>query len=349
MVERPRYLEVALDTAVALQGAGVSVVQACRWLGVSRAGLYRHRRPTGSRGTVVPHAARAYPNRLTTEEQAVVVARLNDDDVAELSIRQAFFRLLDAGTYLCSLASMHRIMRRVGQSADRRRRRPRASVPRGSVAAPTLHATAPRQVWCWDITNLNGPGRMWFKLYSMVDLYSRYAVAHRVEYHERPDLAQAMFADAFASQGCTPAVIHADNGGPMRAGTTRDLFRTLHITASYSRPHVSNDNPYAEAFFKTLKYDLEFPEQFASIEHARGWTDDFFEAYNQHHHHAGLAGHTPARVHDGSWPEFHDQWTAVKTRYAAEHPTRHARAPIIHMPPDAVWINKPNHQLSQTA
>ena len=136
----------------------------------------------------------------------------------------------------------------------------------------------------------------------------------------------------------------------MRAGTTRDLLSTLHITASYSRPRVSNDNPHIEALFKTVKYDPVFPGQFDTIDEARAFTQWFFKRYNTAHHHAGLAGHTPTRIHDGSWPGIHDTWVAAKQAYAARHPRRHLRAaPVTHEPPDTVWINKPTQELSQTA
>lgn len=326
----------------------MSVVQACRWLGVSRSTLYRYRNPNPAGGVVVPHAERNYPQRLAPAETEAVVARLNAEDVADMSIREGFYHLLDRGEYLCSLATMHRIMRRAGQSTDRRRQRTRTGV-RGRRHAPRLHATAPRQVWCWDITNVQGPGRIWFKLYVAIDLYSRYVVAHRVEHHERPDLAKDMFQKAFTDQHCVPAVIHADNGSPMRAGTLTDMFRLLHITTSHSRPRVSNDNPFAEAVFKTVKYDLAYPGRFDTIDQAQAWFTAFFDHYNNLHHHAGLAGHTPARVHDGTWPTTHDLWTTTKTAYAAKHPTRHPKPPKTPTPPDHVWINQPPTQLSQTA
>lgn len=349
MVERSRYLEVAADTAQELVNgpARALMVAACRWLGVPRATMYRRLSPRPGTGLKVPQRDRSYPHRLSTAERQQVVARLNQADVEDKSIRQAFHHLLDTGEYLCSLASMHRIMRAAGQSGDRRRQRQPDPARRRSK--PVLAATAPRQVWCWDITALQGPGRQSFKLFTMIDLYSRYVVGHRVELAESKELAAAFIQDAVTDQRASPQVIHADNGSPMRAGTTRDLLATLHIHASYSRPRVSNDNPYAESLFKTLKYDPVFPDRFDSLEQARSWTAWFFERYNTDHHHAGLAGHTPARVHDGSWPTTHQTWIATKQAYADRHPERHAKAPVTHEPPDIVWINPPNHELPQTA
>lgn len=316
------------------------------WLGIPRASWYRSRQPKLAGGVRVPQAERAYPNRISPSEAAVVVDRLNTDELADLSIRQAYYQLLDQGEYLCSLSSMHRIMRRAGQSVDRRRQATRRPV--GPRHAPCLKTSAPGQVWCWDITTLPGPGRVSYKLYSVIDLYSRVVVAHRVEYHERYELACAMFTSAFVRQGRVPQMVHADNGSAMRSGSLRDLFASLNVKASYSRPRVSNDNPYAESLFKTLKYDLRFPDRFDTIEHARAWASEFFDRYNHHHHHAGLAGHTPARVHDGTWPAMQTRWQATKTAYAARHPERHRQAPTTTRPPDTVWINKPNHELSQT-
>ena len=323
------------------------MVRACDLLGVARSSVYRHLAGGRVSTLTIPQADRNYPNRLTAEEQAAIVARLNQDDVADLSIREAYYTLLDQGEYLCSLATMHRVMRQAGQSGDRRRCSTNGTaLPR---VKPVLVADAPRQVWCWDITDLPGPGRQRFKLFTMLDLYSRQVVGHRAERYESRELAAEFIQATIDAEGTQPRVIHADNGASMRAGTTRDLLARLHITASHSRPRVSNDNPYVESLFKTTKYDRRFPERFDSLEHARAWADEFFTDYNTSHHHAGLAGHTPERVHDGSWPTHHEHWRTVKDAYARRHPHRHHRPPVTHEPPDTVWINPPHHQLSQTA
>ena len=324
----------------------MSVTRACQVLGLPRSTFYDKTSDAPACGVQVPHDQRAYPNQITAAERAVVVERLNQPDTQDLSIRQAFFTLLDNGEYLCSMRSMHRIMHAVGQSSDRRRRRHEPGYH--SRRTPRLHATAPRQVWCWDITELAGPGRQRFKLFSMIDLYSRKVVAHRVEHREDKDLGEAFVKQALAEEGCQPRVIHADNGGAMRSGTLHDLLGLLHITASHSRPRVSNDNAHAEALFKTVKYDHLYPERFDSINHARTWAAEFFDRYNTSHHHSALAGHTPDRVHDGSWPTHHQIWEETKTAYAARYPERHRRgAPVTHEPPAIVWINKPN-ELSKT-
>lgn len=324
------------------------MTRACRLLGLPRSSYYHHLRgDPGVSLLVIPQAARAYPNRIDDAERDRVVARLNQPDVEALSIRQAHYTLLDKGEYLCSLPSMHRIMRRVGQSGDRRRRKSGATfLPR---TKPVVEATAPRQVWCWDITDLPGPGRTRFKLFTMIDMFSRYPVGHRVEYAESKELAAEFIQTSINQEQAQPLVIHADNGSSMRAGTVHDLFTTLGITASHSRPRTSNDNPFIESLFKTVKYDHLYPDQFNTIEQARDWADDFFTRYATSHHHEGLAGHTPQRVHDGSWPGYHDHWVATKAAYAHQHPARHHRAPITHELPDTVWINKPNKQLSKTA
>ena len=350
MVERSRYLQVALDTAQELVSgpAKATMVNACKWMGVPRSTMYRLRNPQPGDGVAIPQRDRAYRCRLSTAEREQVVARLNDEDVESSSITQAFHYLLDQGEYLCSLSSIHRIMREAGQSGDRRKQR--SHDPANRRPKPMLAATAPRLVWCWDITDLYGPGRQRFKLFTMIDLYSRYVVGWRVEHAETKELAHEFIYDAVKNQHVAPWVLHADNGAAMRAGTTRDLLATMHIAASYSRPRVSNDNPYSESLFKTVKYDPVFPHQFDSVEDARSWCDWFFQRYNNHHHHSGLAGHTPERIHDGSWPGFHDLWVATKQAYAAKHPQRHLRAaPVTHQPPDTVWINQPTHELSQTA
>lgn len=328
--------------------ARVSMKAVCEWLGIPRSTMYRMLHPRPGAGVRIAQRDRAYRHRISQTEQEHVIDRLNRDDVASLSIRQAFHHMLDRGEYVCSLASMHRIMARVGQSADRRRHT-RHDPPR-SRATPVLQAIAPLQVWCWDITDLKGPGRQRFKLFTMIDLYSRKVVGHRVETSESQEVAVEFINEAVSSAWSTPAVIHSDNGSSMRAGTTRDLLARLHITASYSRPRVSNDNPFIESLFKTLKYHSAFPDRFDSIGQARNWCRRFFEDYNTRHHHAGLAGHTPARIHDGSWPTQHQIWVETKQAYARQHPRRHPRAaPITHEPPDSVWINQPTNELSQTA
>lgn len=349
MVEKRRWLVVAADTAQALTRVGMSVTRACEVLGLPRSTFYEKTGPDSRGGVQVPHRDRAYPNRMHSQERAAVVERLNQPDTQDLSIRQAFYTLLDNGEYHCSLASMHRIMRDAGQAGDRRRRRHEPGYYTRQI--PRLRATGPRQVWCWDITTVMGPGRQRFKLFSMIDLYSRKVVAHRVEHGEVKELGGEFVEQAIAQERCRPLVIHADNGSAMRSGTMHDLLHTLHITASHSRPRVSNDNAYAEALFKTVKYDQLYPERFDSIAHARAWADDFFDRYNTAHHHSGLAGHTPDRVHDGSWPTQHHIWHNTKTAYAAKHPERHRRCPpVTPEPPDIVWINKPKNDqdLSKT-
>lgn len=328
----------------------MSVAQGCVWLGISRSRFYRYRNPSPGAGVKIPQADRDYPHRISSSEAAAIVDRLNQPDVADLSVREAFHRLLDAGDYRCSLSSMHRIMAAAGQSGDRRGQRPPGSCPK--VSTPQVTASGPGQVWCWDITNLPGCGRIVYKLYTVIDLFSRAVVAHRVETREGIEFAAAMFTNAFASVSQAPRLVHADNGQVMRAGRLRELFASLQVGVSYSRPRVSNDNAFAEAVFKTVKYHQSYPEHFDSIETARVWCAEFFEAYNHHHHHSGLAGHTPARVHDGSWTQVHQQWQATKAAYAARYPQRHRKPPVTHTPAAVVWINPPNkptQQLSQTA
>ena len=324
----------------------MSMVKACELLGVPRSSMYRQLSGPRESTLQVPQRDRAYPNRLSDEECAEIVARLNQADTEDLSIRQAYHHLLDQGEYLCSLPTMHRVMRRADQSGDRRRQR--GGEPQSRVK-PVLYADAPRQVWCWDITNLPGPGRQVFKLFTMIDLFSRCVVGQCVELVETHERAEAFIQATIDAEPAQPWVIHSDNGGPMRAGTVRDLLARLQVTASYSRPRVSNDNPYIESLFKTVKYDYRFPDRFDSLDHATAWAEEYFEHYNTAHHHSGLAGHTPARVHDGSWPTEQARWVQTRHDYAQRHPHRHPHPPITHEPPDIVWINPPNQQLSQTA
>lgn len=330
----------------ALAAAGWAVRLACRMAGVSHASYYRWLSPAQPGPAPGPaHTDRLQPHALGGQERAAVLKELNSTAYGHLSVHQAWHRMFDNGIYLCSLSSFHRIARAAGQNGDRRDQAPRK--PR---TVPRHKATAPDVLWSWDITTLKGPGRQTLKLYTIIDVYSRYVMAWRVEPVEDKALAAALIQDAVRSSGALPRVLHADNGGPMRAGTTRDLLTSLGISASYSRPMVSNDNPYSESLFKTVKYSREFPGRFDNLAEARAYCAWFFNDYNTAHRHSGLNGYTPEAVHTGTAQAVHCKRQALLDSHHRRHPERYSHPPIAQTPPTEVWINKPNNltNLSQT-
>ncbi|WP_457946093.1 IS3 family transposase [Pseudarthrobacter sp. alpha12b] len=350
MAEEARRRDVLLGVITALSGVGYGVRRACSLLGLSHETWYRYRRGTKRPGVVVAHRDRSYPNRISPEDEEKLLQTINNEEYSGLSVTQAVRRMADAGDIYCSMASAHRIVRRHGQNGDRRRRRS-AGAATTSRAKPVLQATAPNQLWSWDITMLRGPGRQHLKLYTIIDVFSRKVMGHRVEQVEDTALAQDLIRSAVLAARTAPKVLHADNGGPMRSARTWELLRTLGIRPSHSRPRVSNDNPYIESLFKTVKYSLEFPERFESLKQARDFARWFFDDYNNNHLHSGLNWFTPTSVHDGSAADIRNHRQHAHEAYYRRHPERFRSPPVTPAPPGEAWINQPNQtpKLSQTA
>ncbi|WP_035925503.1 DDE-type integrase/transposase/recombinase [Pseudofrankia sp. EUN1h] len=316
--------------------AGVPVKRACALAGRSRATHYRHAAPGGPRhGPWLPRTAP--PAALRDAERAQVLGVLNSSAYADLAIPQVWARELDAGRYWCSLSTMYRIARSAGQS---RERRAQASHP--PRVRPELAATGPGEVWTWDITALKGPVKgTWYKLYVILDIYSRYVTGWLVAAAEDAVVAKDFLADAIARNGIPPVAIHADRGGAMVSKPVSELLVDLGVARSHSRPRTSNDNPYSEAQFKTLKYSYDFPDRFGSLADARSFCDGFFTAYNHDHRHSGIGFHTPASVHFGTADQVRTHRQATLDAAHAAHPERFARRPRPPRLPDTVWINKP--------
>jgi putative transposase len=233
-------------------------------------------------------------NQLTAAEQDHVLAVLHSAEFIDRTPLQIYATLLRQGIYLCSVSTMYRILTANAQVKDRRRQ---ARHP--ARARPELIATGPGQVYTWDITKLPGPKKgVYYDAYVMIDIYSRYIVGAHVHVTETAVLAEEMMREVFTIHG-TPQVVHADRGTSMTSKTVAALLTDLGVTRSHSRPRVSNDNPFSEAWFKTLKYAPIFPERFGSLQHARTFIDTFTEFYNHNHHHTGIGLHTPADVHYG--------------------------------------------------
>ena len=298
--------------------------------------------PRPRKADPIPQADRVQPSRLDAGERAAIVARLSHEDVADLAVAQVFWRDLDDGCYLGSLSSWHRIARFERLSGDRRRQ---ATHPAKKI--PVLHATRPNQVWSWDITTLPSVDRgRNFKLYVILDVFSRYVVAWRLEDREDSDLASKMLTQAVAEHGA-PQVLHADRGSVMTGTEMTKQLKNLSITQSHSRPKTSNDNPFSEAQFKTAKYDLGYPITFLHIDNAREWTTTFIAYYNGQHRHSGIGNYTPKSVHYGTWTTIRNNRQATLDHAYNAHPERFTRRPTAPTINTNVWINQPP-ELSQT-
>jgi putative transposase len=324
----------------------VGTKRACAIFGRSRATHYRRCAPRVERTPRVPR--RPPPNALSEIEHETVLALLRQPGHCDLAVAQVWSRTLDEGTYLCSQSTMHRLLRAAGESGDRRNQR---THPAKKI--PELMASGPNEIWSWDITKLKGPSRgFYFNLYVVLDIFSRYVVNWLIAEHEDKELAKDFLEDAILTQGVSPhtLTIHADRGSSMRSKPVSQLLVDLGVIRSHSRPHVSNDNPYSESQFKTLKYCPAFPERFGSLEDARAFCVDFFAHYNYVHRHSGIALHTPASVHYGTHHEVRAQRQATLDDAFDANPLRFRhRAPLAPQIPDVAWINQPaREELAQT-
>jgi putative transposase len=321
-----------------LTGAGVTTRTAAALTGIPRATATRAR--TATPAIVDPQRQPTIEpaNKLSLAERTRVLEVLNSDEFVDQPPLQVYALLLERGEYLCSVSTMYRILAEAGQVKERRRlaRHPARTVPE-------LVATGPGQVYSWDITKLPGPARgVYYDAYVMIDIYSRYIVGAHVHHHETGVLAEEMMRQIFGIHGI-PTVVHADRGTSMTSKSVATLLDDLGVTRSHSRPSVSNDNPYSESLFKTMKYAPVFPERFGSIDEARAFMDRFVSAYNHEHHHTGIGLHTPADVHYGHAQEISEQRSAALAAARLTHPERFATTedPKILALPDNAWINQP--------
>jgi putative transposase len=272
---------------------------------------------------------------------------LNSERFCDQAPAQIWATLLDEGTYLASVSTMYRLLRARAQVRERR-----AQARRPPTIKPELVATAPNQVWSWDITKLPGPYKWtWFHLYVILDVYSRYAIAWLVAPRESARLAEELIAAAVYDHGvgARQLTLHADRGSSMTSKTVTQLLADLGVLQSHSRPHQSNDNPFSEAQFKTIKYFPTFPKRFTSLAAARAFVEVFFEHYNHHHRHSGIALHTPADVHHGRAQAIRAQRQLVLDAAYAAHPERFRRPPSAPRVPEATWINRPEETPLATA
>lgn len=313
----------------------LGVAPTCAAVGLTRATYYRQRAPQYG-----PLRRRVPPRKLPPAERQQVLDVLHEERFADWAAAQVWAQLLDEGIHLCSLRTMHRIL---SESAESRERRDQLRHPQ--YAAPQLLATKPNEVWSWDITKLLGPQKWtYFYLYVVLDIFSRYVVGWLLADGESGALAKQLIDESCERQGIAPGqlTIHSDRGGVMTGKTLAQLYADLGVTKTLSRPRVSNDNPFSEAQFKTLKYRPEFPARFGSSEHARSCARDLLDWYNHEHHHSGLGWLTPHDVHYGLAEQRLAKRAAVLEAAYRAHPER-----FVHGPPTppalarAVWINPP--------
>jgi len=331
------------DAAVADLVPVVGVRAACEAVGVAQASWYRRHRQSvpPARRQPVGHRERVQPRALTPAERQTILHELHSDRFADLSPTEVWAILLDEGRYLGSLSTFYRLLRTASGTRERRRQ---ATHP--ASVKPELVAVAPNDVWSWDITKLRGPATWsWFYLYVVIDIYSRYVVGWMVASRESGPLAEVLIRQTVAKQGIRrdQLTIHADRGSSMTSKPVAFLLADLGITQSHSRPHVSDDNPFSEAQFKTLKYRPGFPGRFGSIEAARLHCQRFFAWYNDEHRHTGIALHTPADVHYGLAEIRRQKRAGVLAAAHAAHPERFVRKPP--QPPQlptTTWINRPD-------
>jgi transposase InsO family protein len=324
-----------MDLVEQLDDPAVPIVHACSALEISRATLYRQ---TQSPNPPTIMQRGPHPRRLGEAERQAILNVLHSERFADQPPPEVYATLLSQGVYLASIRTMYRLLDERNETAERRaQRRP------AKHTKPSLSATAPNQVWTWDITKLRGPmpGVFYF-LYMVIDLFSRMVVGWLLAERESAAHAEQLFADTVARHGIAPGAltVHADRGSPMRSDGLAQLLSVLGVARSFSRPHVSDDNAFSEAHFKTLKYQPDYPGAFASPVHARGWCQEFIGWYNDEHQHSGLALFAPADVFYGRVEDVARQRQAALDAAYAAHPERFPNgSPKVARPPAVVSIN----------
>jgi len=318
----------------------VGTNRACELLAYPRSSYYRQQHPSPLRLKGENRPQTISSRALSAAEQKKVRQTLNSERFVDCSPRQVYGTLLDEAEYLCSVSTMYRILRANDEVRERRNQKRHPTYTR-----PELVATQPNQVWTWDITKLRGPvTHTYYYLYTILDIFSRYVVGYMIAERELASLAKQLVSDSCAKQGITPdqLILHADRGSAMTSKTLALLLADLGVGKSHSRPYVSNDNPYSEAQFKTMKYRPDYPRQFGSLVDARAWGQPFFAWYNNQHRHTGLGLMTPATVHYGLANDLTVKRQELLALAYAQHPERFVKGlPTPPQLPEAVWINPP--------
>ncbi len=331
-----------IESAIGELAVVVDTTHACQAVGRPRATHYRRHRPPQPRLRRQP--LRGQPRALSTEERAHVLEVLHSERFVDMAPPSVFATLLDEGRYLASVPTIYRILRSENEAHERRRQ---AVHP--AYLKPELFADRPNRVWSWDITKLLGPVKWtYYYLYVILDIYSRYVPGWMVASRESAALAERLLAETIVKQGIDrdQLTIHADRGTSMASKPVALLLADLGVIKTHSRPHCSNDNPYSESQFKTLKYRPDFPDRFGGEQDARLFCQRFFPWYNDQHRHSSLGYHTPADVHYGRAAAVRDLRAAVLASAYLAHPERFVRrAPEPPRLPEASWINQPAEEV----
>lgn len=316
----------------------IRVGAACDAVGLARATFYRYKNiPFG------PQPLKSRPSQeraLSADERQHALDILHSKRFIDCAPRQVYAKLLDEGIYICSARTMYRILEDEGEVKERRNQ-----LRHPAYKKPELLAEGPNQVWSWDITKLKGPAKWtYFHLYVILDIFSRYVVGWMIATRESAELAKRLIEDSILKQGVQPGqlTIHADRGPSMKSKPVALLLADLGVTKTHSRPYVSDDNPFSESHFKTLKYRPGFPDRFGAIQDARAFCVDFFSWYNNEHRHSGIGLLTPEMVHYGLAREVMDARQKVLNQAYAAHPERFVKKPPTPPAlPGKVWINPP--------
>jgi putative transposase len=324
---------------VVLEPSSGIIAIACEALGLSRATFHR-RKAAAARPPAIARPRPAPARALARAERQSIIELLRQPDFVDLAPAEIYATLLDQGTYLCSIRTMYRILHEHQEVRERRRllRHPH-------YQKPELLAEAPNRVWSWDITKLMGPQKWtYFYLYVIIDIFSRRVVGWHVADTESAALFKPLFLDAVAKHAVPPGqlTLHADRGPSMKAKATALMLADLGVTKSHSRPYTSNDNPFSESHFKTMKYQPQFPKRFGCIQDAKAFCRAFFDWYNRNHHHLGIGLMTPDQVHYGQTDDVHAARQKTLNTAFRSNPERFVnKSPIPPEKPVAVWINPP--------
>jgi transposase InsO family protein len=306
--------------------------------GVARSTWQYRQKPRARVAEPIPQNKRAYLSRISPADRTVIEGKITAGWKAGVAVDNSFATTWDDGVMLAGRRSWWRIAAEIKDQSDR----PLTPTAKGSKTPrekPVLVATGPMQVWSWDISDLRSPWRgKAYKAYSIIDIWSRKIVGFRVEERESDHLAVEMFQTAFRHHG-VPKFVHADSGPAMRSNALADFLTSHNVTKTHNRPYVSNDNPYSESEFRTMKYRPNYPGIFQTLEDARAYLDDYVPWYNTSHKHSGIALFSPQEVHDGTWREAHRNRDLVHQRYYLKHPERFRAQPRTPAPAGIVGIN----------
>ncbi len=329
------------------QSQGIPIQRLCDALQLSRATLYRHN-TRSDEVTVLQAATVLSANALSSEQQQTVLELLHSERFVDSTPYEVFYTLLDEESrYYCSIRTMYRLLEARGESNDRRAQRSHRD-----AVKPELMATAPNQVWTWDITKLLSEHRLvYYHLYVILDIFSRYVIGWLIADREDQALAKKLIQHSTLKHNIQPGTLclHSDNGPSMTSGTVAQLLDHLNILKSHNRPYTSNDNPFSESQFKTLKYCPEFPKRFTNMAEAERFCQRFFKWYNTQHYHSGIAWLTPSSVHYGDAEAILEKRHQVMMNAYEINPARfNYRAPKLQQLSEAVYINPPEKILDST-